>query len=102
MPPQLSPEVIASLVGAAQQPDYLGVGYSPAQQGRMQQGLTQQGVFPNDSGPKADLLRRLLEVERTRRLSDAQGNAAAAENVRKGFFTGDWFQPDLKAVLGGK
>ncbi len=67
----------------------------------MQEGLRQQGVFPRDTGSKADLLQRLLEVERTRRLSDAQGNAATAEAVRKGD-AGSWFLPDLKMVLGGK
>jgi hypothetical protein len=64
------------------------MGFSPAMQGQMQQSLVQHDVAPNDNGMGGELMRRLMEIERTRRLSDPQGNAASAENTRRG--EGGW------------
>ena len=87
---EMTPAVLASLTGRATVPSF-----TPAGQQQMQRDLRQQGAFENDPGLAGELLRRLAEVERTRRLADARGNAVSAEITRRGGGMTDWFKHEF-------
>lgn len=76
----LSPDILAQLTGQSVGPR--GTPISPGVQQRMQLALRQQ---EGGTGLVDELLRRLLEVERTRALHDPEVNARASEAVRRGF-----------------
>lgn len=88
----MNPEVLSQLLGGLISPTTMQAagadgrvvpvrGFTPNQQGALQQTVQQMGAFPGDSGPEGELLRRLLEVERTRKLAaerhDAQTGRAS-------------------------
>lgn len=85
---EITPELLEAAVGQQVDPRELlsagadakirvGRGMEPSQLDMMRRRLKQRGAFSNDASLAGEVLRRLIEVERTRALEEARQSAPA-------------------------